>query len=80
MADGAFSPETDPNPNPPLPFAETFAHSGIILNARIVGNTDVIVETVRQLWRPGMKLIVVTYCATPEEQEKAYDMIHEICV
>ena len=80
MADGAFSAETDPNPNPLLPFAEAFAHSGVILNARIVGDTNTIRETVRQLWRPGMKLIVVTYCVTPEEQEKAYDIIHEICV
>jgi hypothetical protein len=79
MIDAAFSPETDPNPNPALPFAEALAHSGIILNARIVGDIEVIKRTVRQLWRPGMKLIVVTYCHTPEEQERAYDAIHEIC-
>jgi hypothetical protein len=79
MADGAFSPETDPTPNPVAPFAETFAHSGIILNARIVGDLNMIEQTVRQLWRPGMKLIVVTYCPTPEEQARAYDIIHEIC-
>jgi hypothetical protein len=80
MVDGAFSIETDPNPNPALPFAEAFAGSGIVLNARIVGNPDVVAATVRQLWRPGLKLIVVTYCATPEEQERAYDAIHEVCV
>jgi hypothetical protein len=79
MADGAFSSETDPHPNPATPFAEGFANTGIILNARIVGNVDVIEQTVRQLWRPGMKLIVVTYCTTPEEQTRAYDIIHEIC-
>jgi len=80
MVDAAFSPETDPNPNPCLPFAETLANTGIVLNARIVGDLNVIEQTVRQLWRKGMKLIVVTYCPTPEEQEKAYDLIHEICV
>lgn len=79
MADAAFSIETDPKPNPPQPFAEAFAGSGIVLNARIVGSMDVIEQTVRQLWRPGMKLIVVTYCPTPEEQARAYDLIHEIC-
>ncbi|MDR1222045.1 MAG: uroporphyrinogen decarboxylase family protein [Tannerella sp.] len=79
MMDAAFSPETDPNPNPALPFAETLAGSGIVLNARIVGDIDVIKQTVRQLWRPGMKLIVVTYCQTPEEQERVYDAVHEIC-
>ncbi|GHS95239.1 hypothetical protein FACS1894207_4450 [Bacteroidia bacterium] len=79
MADGAFSLETDPNPNPATPFAEGFVHSDIVLNARIVGNVAIIEQTVRRLWRPGMKLIVVTYCPTPEEQAKAYDIIHEIC-
>jgi hypothetical protein len=80
MIDGAFSPETDPNPNPAAPFSEALANTGIVLNARIVGNLEVIEKTVRQLWRPGMKLIVVTYCPTPEEQARAYDLIHEICV
>ncbi|MDR3218260.1 MAG: hypothetical protein LBU22_04645 [Dysgonamonadaceae bacterium] len=80
MVDAAFSPETDPNPNPALPFAEALANTGIVLNARIVGNLEVIEKTVSQLWRKGMKLIVVTYCPTPEEQEQAYKIIHEICV
>jgi hypothetical protein len=77
--DGAFSPETDPDPNPCEPFAESFAHSGIVVNARIVGGLDVIEKQVRALWRPGMKLIVVTYCNTPEEQHEAYHLIHHIC-
>ena len=77
--DGAFSPETDPACNPCEPFAEAFAHSGVIVNARIVGGLDVIEKHVRALWRPGMKLIVVTYCRTPEEQSKAYRLIHDIC-
>ncbi len=77
--DAAFSAETDPDPNPPAPFVEALTGSGIVLNARIVGNLEVIENTVRQLWKPGMKLIVVTYCATPDEQERAYDLIHEIC-
>ena len=79
MVDGAFSAETDPNPNPPKPFVEAFANTGIVVNARIVGDCETIVETVKKLWAPGMKLIVVTYCQTPEEQSEAYDRVHEIC-
>ena len=79
MVDAAFSAETDPHPNPVAPFAEGFAGTGIVLNARIVGDVGVIEKTVRKLWRPGLKLIVVTYCPTPEEQERAYNVIHEIC-
>lgn len=79
MVDAAFSSETDPDPNPAIPFADALTNTGIILNARIVGNSETIEKIVRQLWRPGMKLIVVTYCSTPEEQEKVYDLIHTIC-
>jgi Uroporphyrinogen decarboxylase (URO-D) len=79
MIDAAFSKATDPNPNPVEDFSKSFANTGIIVNARIVGGLDVIEEKVRKLWHPGMKLIVVTYCQTIEEQVRAYDMIHEIC-
>lgn len=79
MVDGAFSAATDPSPNPPEPFARAFANTGIVVNARIVGNPDTVVGIVRRLWMPGMKLIVTTYCRTPEEQAEAYDQIHEIC-
>jgi hypothetical protein len=79
MVDGAFSAATDPTPNPPEPFAEAFANTGIVINARIVGDCKTVAETVRKLWAPGMKLIVVTFCQTPEEQAEAYDRVHEIC-
>jgi hypothetical protein len=77
--DAAFSSETDPDPNPGAPFADAFADTGIVVNARIVGNPRIIEEKVRELWKPGMKLIVVTYCETQEEQQEAYDRIHAIC-
>ena len=80
MVDGAFSAATDPSPNPAEPFAEGFASTGIVVNARIVGGPEIIVDVVRRLWRPGMKLIVITYCQTPDEQAEAYDRVHEICV
>ncbi len=78
MADGAFSLATDPGANPTDGYAETFANTGVVLNARIVGKPELVLEKVRQLWRPGMKLIVVTYAETPEEQAYLYDKIHEI--
>jgi len=79
MIDGAFSAATDPSPNPPELFAGAFANTGIVVNARIVGGPEIIAESVRQLWKPGLKLIVVTYCQSPEEQAEAYDRIYEIC-
>ena len=80
VVDAAFGPETDPSPNPPELFAEAFANTNIVLNARIVGDVDTVEQLTRRLWRPGMKLIVVTYCATPEEQREAYQRIHALCV
>ncbi len=79
MADGAFSKATDPGANPTDGYADTFAGTGVVLNARIVGAPDLVEAKVRELWKPGMKLIVVTYCETPEEQEEAYNRIHDIC-
>ena len=79
MIDAAFSAETDPDPCNAEDFSSGFAYSGVVVNARIVGDLQTIEETVKQLWKSGMKLIVVTYCKTPEEQEKAYNLIHDIC-
>ena len=79
MADGAFGAETDPSPNQAEAFGTAFANTGIVLNARIVGSVDTIVKNVQQLWKPGIKLIVTTYCKNPDEQQRAYDKIHEIC-
>jgi hypothetical protein len=78
MVDGAFSAETDPDPNPPEPFSD-FAGSGIIVHARIVGDVETITEVVKKLWKPEQKLIVTTYCQTAEEQSMAYKHIHAIC-
>jgi hypothetical protein len=79
MVDAAFTPQTDPSPNDPTCFAEVFAGSGITVNARMVGNRDTIIQCVKALWRPGMKLIVVTYCQDPQEQAEVYDAVHGIC-
>lgn len=79
MADGAFSPQTDPGATNNLEAFHAFANSGIVLNARIVGGLDTIREQLTRLWVPGMKLVVVTYCETPSEQKQAYDFIHAHC-
>lgn len=79
MADGAFSPQTDPGAITNLEAFHQFANTGIVLNARIVGDLETIREQVKRLWIPGMKLVVVTYCETPGEQEEAYHLIHDLC-
>jgi hypothetical protein len=79
MIDGAFSAETDPKPNPPEPFARAFRGGDAALHARVVGSAERVAETVRALWRPPMRLIVTTYCATPEEQARTYAAVHAIC-
>ncbi len=79
MADAAFTAETDPSHNPATPFVDSLTNTGIILNARMVGNTSVVENTTRELWRPGMRLLVVTYSQSAEEQAEAYKIIHEIC-
>ena len=75
-ADGAFSPETDPSPNRPEDFAGAFAGSGIALNARAVGGAEDALAALGALMAPGQKLIAVTYCKTPEEQEAVYRALH----
>ncbi len=79
MVDAAFTQETDPSPNPAGPFSEALNGTGIVLNARMVGDPGVVEETTRKLWRPGMKLLVVTFSPNPEEQRICYDLIHSIC-
>ncbi len=78
MVDAAFSAETDPDPCPPEVFAEAFSGTGIVINARIVGEPDVIIDKVKRLYKPSVKLIVATYCKSPAEQKQVYDEIHRL--
>jgi hypothetical protein len=77
--DAAFTIETDPSPNPSGPFVSSLLNTGIVLNARMVGDASVVENTIRGLWKPGMRLLAVTYSQTPEEQAEAYRIIHDIC-
>lgn len=79
MVDAALSQETDPGATDNLEAFHQFAHTGIVVNARIVGDINTIESQIKRLWVPGLKMVVVTYCETPDEQEKAYHLIHEIC-
>ena len=76
--DGAFSAETDPSPNDPADFADAFAGTGIVVNARAVGNADDAYNAFSKLWRPNQKMIAVTYCRTPEEQAELYRRLHQL--
>jgi len=78
MVDGAFGGYTDPAPNTPEEISKVFNHTGIIVNARIVGDADVVLRYVKRLWNDDLKLIVVTYCDTPEQQQYAYRQIQNL--
>jgi hypothetical protein len=45
----------------------------------MVGDPDDVIARVKQLWTPGLKLIVVTYVDDPIAQQKLYHDIHAIC-
>jgi hypothetical protein len=79
MADGAFSPQTDPGATEQLEAYHRFANTDIVLNARMVGGLVALKEQLTRLWVSGMKLIVVTYCESPSEQAEAYEFIHSFC-
>lgn len=76
-ADGAFSIETDPDPNDPAEFAEKFNGNGIILNARAVGSVEDVSQIFKTLMVKNQKLIAVTYCKNPKDQELLYNLLHE---
>lgn len=78
MVDGAFSAQTDPDCNVTEPFHESFANTAVAVNARIVGDTQTVVAKVKQLWAANMKLIVVTYGKTPEEQARTYSRLNQL--
>lgn len=79
MVDGAFSPQTDPDPCNCEEFRDALVNSGIILQARIVGEPDEVLSHVKRLWQPGMRLIVVTHVQDAKAQHKLYHDIHELC-
>lgn len=79
MVDAAFSPQTDPDPNDCAAFRQAFAGSGVIVHARMVGEPSEVLARARQLWGPGMRLIIVTYEQDPVAQHRLYHDIHSLC-
>jgi hypothetical protein len=79
VADGAFSPETDPAYNKCEEFRDAFSGPGVIVQARIVGDAEEVMSRVKRLWGPGMKLIVGTHEQDPSVQHRLYREIHELC-
>jgi len=79
MVDGAFSPQTDPAYNQCEEFRDALAGTGIILHTRIVGEPEEVLARVKRLWKPGLKLIVVTHVQDPRTQHQLYHDIHAIC-
>jgi len=76
--DGAFSIQTDPSPNNPAVFGKEFDGTGIVINARAVGNLEESFQAFKELWTPRQKLIAVTYCKDPVEQSNLYDRLHNL--
>ena len=77
MADGAVGNLTDPSPNDPEKLGKAFSGKDAVLHTRIVGNPDIVGRYLPHLRKDGLRTIIVTYCATPEEQAEAYNKIHE---
>ncbi len=78
VIDAAFSAQTDPDPNPCAPFRDTFTGTGVIVNARIVGDLETLKEKISELWAPGIKLIVTSYCETRKEQLALYEFVETL--
>jgi len=79
MVDGAFSPQTDPAYNRCEEFRDGLTGTGVILHARIVGDSEEVLAHVKRLWQPGLKLIVVTHVQDPQAQHALYHAIHALC-
>ena len=48
MVDAAFTPRTDPDYNAPAAFRDAFAGTGVIVQARMVGDAGEVLERVRR--------------------------------
>ncbi len=78
MVDGAFTPQTDPGFNEVAKFRDGFVNSDVVVHARMVGNPEDVFESVKRMWTPGLKLIVVTYVDDPAAQRQLYRDIHAL--
>jgi hypothetical protein len=79
MVDAAFSRQTDPNPNTPEAFRDAFVNTGVIVQARLVGEPAEVLSLAKRLWIPGLKLIIVTYVPDSAAQQRLYHDLHTLC-
>ena len=78
MVDGAFSPKAA-RLQPVRGIPRCAGGTGVILHTRIVGEPEALLARVKRLWKPGLKLIVVTHVQDPRAQHQLYRYIHELC-
>ena len=76
--DAAFTFETDCDPNPVSTFTSEMVNTGIILNARCAGLPDKIERVSKELIKPGMKSVLVTYARTPQEQQQIIESLKNL--
>ncbi|MFC1961023.1 uroporphyrinogen decarboxylase family protein [Chloroflexota bacterium] len=79
MLDAAFSAQMDPTPNDPADWADKMANTGIVLHARPGRDPEIILAQAKKLWRPGLKLIVVSGVEDRAAQHKLYHDLHNLC-
>ncbi|NOZ51315.1 MAG: hypothetical protein GXP37_14925 [Chloroflexi bacterium] len=79
MVDAAFGPQTDPVFNEPEAFRDAFANTGVIVQARMVGDPGDVLAQAKRLAAPGVKLIIVTYVQDPQAQRQLYHDLHSLC-
>jgi hypothetical protein len=75
--DAAFTADTDSDPNRAGFFTEAMRNTGIVLNARCAGSPETIKPVIKELVKPGMKSIIVTYARTVAEQQEIIRYIEE---
>jgi hypothetical protein len=79
IMDAAFSNQIDPTPNECEPWRDSLANSGIILHARAGRNPEETLQRAKQLWKPGVKLIMTTRIEDPVAQHQLYHDLHNLC-
>jgi hypothetical protein len=77
--DVAFSVQGDPTPNDPGDWVDAMTNTGIVLHARPGRDPEEVLKQAKRLWKPGIKLIIVTVVSDPVAQHKLYNSLHNLC-
>ena len=76
--DCAVDHDMDPNPCPPEKVRDAIAGTGIPLHARMTGDTEKMLETVKRLLHPDLRLIVRPICTDLEMAERNYAALESL--